>query len=178
MTVSKSILLVLIVLCLSAVCLGQSAATGDLHVIVKDAKGSVITNATVTVTDAEKGFQRSTMANTDGEYNVLALPPRVYAVTVEAPGFAKAAIKDVKVTVGQLAELPVELAVAGTQETINVNAEAELIETERTSSTNTIEQRRIENLPINGRNYINFALTDSRLREMTPPQSAQRRLRV
>ena len=163
MRASKSILLVLIVLCLSAVCFGQSAATGDLHVIVKDAKGSVITNATVTLTDAEKGFQRSTTSNTDGEYNVLALPPRVYAVTVEAPGFAKAAIQEVKVTVGQLAELPVELAVAGTQETINVNAEAELIETERTSSTNTIEQRRIENLPINGRNYINFALTDSRL---------------
>src|SRR5256885_17236802 len=114
MSASKLILRILMVLWLSAVCFGQSAATGDLHVIVKDAKGSVITSATVTVRDAEKGFERSTTVNTEGEYNILALPPRVYAVTVEASGFARAAVKDVKVTVGQLAELPVQLAVAGT----------------------------------------------------------------
>src|ERR1041385_5626107 len=163
MTASKSILLVLILIALSAVCFGQSAATGDLHVIVKDAKASMITNATVTVSDTAKGFERAITANTEGQYNVLALPPGVYAVTVQAQGFAKASVKDVKITVGQLAELPVELAVAGTQEIVNVSGEAALVETERTSSTNTIEQRRIENLPINGRNYINFALTDSQV---------------
>src|SRR5215471_7645 len=169
MTASKSILLVMTVLCFNAVCFGQSAATGDLHVIVKDAKASMVTNATVTVSDTAKGFERATSANTEGQYNVLALPPGVYAVTVQAQGFAKASVKDVKITVGQLAELPVELAVAGTQEIVNVSAEAELIETERTSSTNTIEQRRIENLPINGRNYINFALTDSQVMRDNAP---------
>jgi hypothetical protein len=169
MTVSKSILPVLIVLALSTVCFGQSSATGDLHVIVKDAKASVITNATVIVSDNAKGFERSTTANTDGQYNVLALPPGIYAVTVEAQGFAKALVKGVKITVGQLAELPVELGIAGTQETVNVSAEAALIETERTSSTNTIDQRRIENLPINGRNYINFALTDSQVMRDNAP---------
>ncbi|HSS97922.1 MAG TPA: TonB-dependent receptor, partial [Terriglobales bacterium] len=163
MKTSKVILLALITVCLSTVCFAQSAATGDLHVIVKDAKASLVTNATVTVRDAENGFERSTAVNNDGQYNILALPPRIYTVTVEAAGFAKASVKNVRITVGQLAELPVELAVAGAQETVSVSAEAELIETERTSSTNTIEQRRIENLPINGRNYINFALTDSRL---------------
>ena len=78
-------------------------------------------------------------------------------------------MKEVRVTVGQLAELPVELGVAGTQETINVSAEAALVETERTSTTNTIDQRRIENLPINGRNYINFALTDSQVMRDNAP---------
>src|SRR3989449_9517537 len=62
-----------------------------------------------------------------------------------------------------MADLPVTLAVAGTQETVNVSSAAEQVETQRSSSTDTIEQRRIDNLPINGRNYINFALTDSRL---------------
>ena len=160
MSASKSFLRVLsVALALGSICFGQSAATGDLHVIVKDTKGSVITNATVSVNDVAKGFQRLTTANTEGQYNVLALSPGVYTVTVEAQGFAKAVIKDARITVGQLAELPVELGVAGTQETVNVSAEAALVETERTSSTNTIEQRRIENLPINGRNYINFTLT-------------------
>src|ERR1041384_2788723 len=169
MTASKSILLVLIILYLSAICFAQSSATGDLHVIVKDVKAGMITSATVTVNDPAKGFARSTTANTDGQYNILALPPGVYAVTVEAQGFAKASVKDVKITVGQLAELPVELAVAGTQETINVSAEAALVETERTSSTNTIEQLRIKNLPNNGRNYINFALTDSQVTRDNAP---------
>src|SRR5260221_11830457 len=123
MSASKLILLVTIVLSLGAICFAQSAATGDLHVIVKDAKGSLITNATVTIRDAEKGFERSTTVNTDGEYNILAVSPRAYAVTIEPAGFAKATIKDVKVTLGQLAELPVELAVAGAQKTVSVGDE-------------------------------------------------------
>src|SRR5437588_865813 len=68
-----------------------------------------------------------------------------------------------------MAELPIALSVAGTSETVTVSSEAEVVETQRTSSTDTITQQRIENLPINGRNYINFALTDSRLaRDDTP----------
>jgi hypothetical protein len=169
MSPSKLMSQILILLAMSTVCLGQSAATGDLHVTVKDANARLITNANVTVRDPGKGFERSTSINTDGQYNLLALPPGTYIVTVEAQGFAKASIRDVNITVGQLAELPVELGVAGTQETVSVSAEAALIETERTSSTDTIEQRRIENLPINGRNYINFALTDSQvLRDNAP----------
>src|SRR5438034_9854519 len=62
-----------------------------------------------------------------------------------------------------MAELPVALTIAGGREVVEVNSQAALVETTRTSSTDTIEQRRIDNLPINGRNYINFALTDSRL---------------
>src|SRR6267143_2523503 len=68
-----------------------------------------------------------------------------------------------------MAEIPISLSVAGTEEVINVSSAAELVETQRTSSTDTIDQRRIDNLPINGRNYINFALTDSRLARDTAP---------
>ena len=89
------------------------------------------------------------------------------------PGFAKATAENVAITVGQKAELPVELSVAGGQETVTVSSEAELVETTRTSTTNTIEQRRIDNLPINGRNYINFTLTDSQvLRDNAPSLGA------
>ena len=61
------------------------------------------------------------------------------------------------------------LSVAGGKETVTVNAESELVETTRSSTTDTVNQRRIDNLPINGRNYINFALTDSQvLRDNAP----------
>ena len=163
MTTAKTVSLAIFVFLLASLAYGQGAATGDLHVTVKDAKGSLVTNATVTVRDNSKGFVRSTTVNTDGEYSLRALPPATYTVTVDAPGFAGTTAVNVTVTVGQMAELPVSLRVAGGEQTISVSAEAELVETERTSSTDTIGERRIENLPINGRNYINFALTDSRL---------------
>ena len=147
---------------LSTFAFPQGAATGDLHVTVKDLKGAVVTNATVTARDEARAFERATATNANGEYRILALPPGKYSVVVEAAGFAKnTSIQTI--TVGQLADLPVTLAVAGAQETVTVSAGAEQVETQRSSSTDTIEQRRIDNLPINGRNYINFALTDSRL---------------
>ncbi len=128
-----------------------------------------MTNATVTARDEAKGLERATSENTDGQYHILLLPPAQYTVTAEAPGFARATIPNVVITVGQMAELPLVLSVAGSQEVINVSSAAELVETQRTSSTDTIDQRRIDNLPINGRNYINFALTDSRLARDTAP---------
>ncbi len=128
-----------------------------------------MTNATVTARDEAKGLERATSENTDGQYHILLLPPAQYTVTAEAPGFARATVPNVVITVGQMAELPIVLSVAGSQEVINVSSAAELVETQRTSSTDTIDQRRIDNLPINGRNYINFALTDSRLARDTAP---------
>ena len=69
----------------------------------------------------------------------------------------------VVITVGGLVELPVTLAVATGKEVVEVSSQAELVETSRSSTTDTIGQRRIDNLPINGRNYINFTLTDSQV---------------
>src|SRR6202165_3978070 len=110
----------------------QGAATGDLHVSVKDPKGSGVTNATVTVRDVAKGLERAGSGDGQGGYSVRQLAP----VTVTA---------------------------AGSREVIEVSSQAELVETARSSTTATIGQRRIDNLPINGRNYINFTLTDSQV---------------
>jgi Carboxypeptidase regulatory-like domain/TonB dependent receptor len=142
---------------------GQGSASGDLHVIVKDEKGSFVTSATVTVREQAKATVRATTLNTDGVYRIVSLPPGVYTVTVEAPGFAKAEAKDQSLTVGQMKELPITLNVSGVETVVNVSSEADLVETSRSSATDTIDQRRIDNLPINGRNYINFAQTDSQV---------------
>jgi hypothetical protein len=163
MKMRNTVSLAFLILLLPTLIFAQGAASGDLHVTVRDPKGSLVTNATVTVRDQARAFERSTTTNTDGEYRILALPPGKYTVRVEASGFAKTEATGVPITVGQMAELPVTLSVAGEQTVINVSSAAEVVETQRSSSTDTIEQRRIDNLPINGRNYINFALTDSRL---------------
>jgi hypothetical protein len=142
---------------------GQGAATGDLHITVKDERGNLITNATVTAQEQAKGFVRTTKLNNDGEYRLLSLPPGMYTVTVESGGFARYSASDQAVTVGQMRDLAVTLAVGSVETVVNVSSEAALVETSRSSTTDTIDQRRIDNLPINGRNYINFTLTDSQV---------------
>ena len=148
----------------------QGAATGDLHVTVKDPKGSIVTNATVTVRDVAKALERAGSSDGQGGYSVRQLAPGFYTVVVDAPGFAKAEASGVAITVGEMAELPVALSVAGGKEVVEVNAQAEIVETSRSSTTDTIGERRIDNLPINGRNYIQFTLTDSQAQRDSAPQ--------
>jgi len=165
--------LVVAFLMLASLALGQGVATGDLHILVKDPQGQAVTNATVVVRDQAKGVQRAASANGVGGYDLIALPPASYAVTVTAAGFATLTANDVTVTVGGSATLPVTLSIQGTKETVTVSSESDLIETTRTSTTDLVDQKRIDNLPINGRNYINFTLTDSQvLRDSAPNTGA------
>lgn len=160
----KAVVLTFSFLLVSALALGQGgAATGDLHVSVKDPRGNFITNASVKARDVAKGLERTATGDGQGGYSAQLLPPGTYAVTIDAAGFSGVLSTGVVITVGGTVELPVVLSVAGGKEVIEVNSQADLVETSRSSTTNTIGQRRIDNLPINGRNYIDFTLTDSQV---------------
>lgn len=150
-------------LLLSSLLYGQGVSTGDLHVTVTDPQAQPVANAVVVARDGARGIERAAAGNGAGGYEMLALPPGSYVVTVSAQGFAKASAANVVVTVGGSLELPVSLSVARTEQTVEVSSAAELIETTRTSTTDTVGQRQIDDLPINGRNYINFTLTDSQV---------------
>ena len=163
----------LIWLLIAAACLTCGATaqvqTSELHLLVKDAKGGVVPGATVTVADPEKGISRLAKTNNEGVAVLLLLPPGLYSVTVEATGFAKLVQNSVRLTIGQVAELALALSVAAANETVTVTSDAELVETQQTASGTTINQTSIDNLPINGRNYISFALTNSQLARDTAP---------
>ena len=151
-------------LLVAALAFGQGgAATGDLHVTVKDPAGNLVPNATVTVRNEAKGLERTATSDGQGGYSARLLPPGTYTVTVEAPRFTRIENTGVIITVGGLVELPVSMEISGAKEVVEVTSQASLVETSRTSTTDTIGQRRIDNLPINGRNYINFTLTDSQV---------------
>jgi hypothetical protein len=106
MVVRKLVSIAFVIVMLAAFGFAQGASTGDLHITVRDQKSGLVTNATVTVRDETKGLERTTSENSDGQYQVLLLPPGRYTVTVEAAGFGKATVTDVAITVGQMAEIP------------------------------------------------------------------------
>lgn len=169
MKFAQSLMLVAGAIACLAMSVFAQVQTADLRVTVKDSNGALVRNATVTAAEQGRGLTRTVTTNTDGTYQFLSLPPGVYTVTVEAPGFGKTVNESVHITIGQVAELPVALSVAAASETVNVSAEAQLVETQQTASATTIDQQNIANLPINGRNYVNFALTNSQIARDTAP---------
>lgn len=143
--------------------LAQSQANAaDLGGFVRDPSGAVVAGATVTVRNTGTNLTRTATSNDEGFYQLTNLPPGVYEVTVEATNFKKAVLSEVKLTVGQRADIDVPLEVGGIGETVTVSGTTgDIIETSRTAVANTIEQERIENLPINERSATGFALTIS-----------------
>jgi hypothetical protein len=147
----------------STVALGQAQANAsDLQGVVRDQSGAVISGATVTARNPATNISKATTSNAEGAYLIVNLTPGDYEVTVEAPNFKKALLPGVKLTVGQRADLDVALEVGQVSEVVTVSgASPELVETSKTAVATTIDQQRIENLPINERNYLSFALTTS-----------------
>jgi Carboxypeptidase regulatory-like domain/TonB dependent receptor len=151
---------IVMIFSVSAIFAQAQVSTADLNGTVVDPNGAVVAGATVTAKSSSTGITRTVTSNDSGEYSLIGLPPGEYEVTVEAATFKKTVISPVKLTVGQSAGLEVKLEL-GTQDVIvNVSGDSvELIETTRTSVANTIDQQRIENLPINERSATGFALT-------------------
>ncbi len=147
----------------SSVALGQAQANAaDVQGYVKDAQGAAVVGATVTARNPATNTSKNTTTNGEGYYQIAALPPGDYELTVEAPNFKKSVLPTVTLTVGQRADLDVALEVGQVSEVVTVSgATAEIVETSRTAVATTVDQQRIDNLPINERNYLAFALTTS-----------------
>lgn len=138
------------------------ASTADLIGTVVDPTGAVVAGATVTAKNAATGISRTVTADNAGEYQIIGVPPGDYEVTATAANFKTVVISPVKLTVGQRAELKVQLEVGAQTAVVNVSGDSvNLVETTNTTVSNTIDQQRIENLPINERTATGFALTIS-----------------
>lgn len=133
-------------------------ASGDITGIVTDPTGAVISNGTVTVTDAAKGIKRAAQTGTDGRYTVAGLQPAVYNISVAKSGFQTELMKNVTVTVGQVLTLDFQLKVSGVSEAVEVTTEPPVVDTEKTGQAETINQQYIQDLPINRRDYLTFTL--------------------
>jgi carboxypeptidase family protein/TonB-dependent receptor-like protein len=138
-----------------AMALGQ-AAQAELTGDVRDGSGAGVAKATVTVTQTETGDATKATSGKDGVYIVTNLRPGPYTVTVEAQGFRRFIQEGVRLTTGERIRLNVALTVGEVSEEVKVTADASLLRTETGSLGQVIRNRRIVELPLNGRNYFSL----------------------
>ncbi|HEY0143099.1 MAG TPA: TonB-dependent receptor [Thermoanaerobaculia bacterium] len=157
MSVRTTLVLCLLCLLTPFALLAQSS-TGSISGIVSDDSGSALPGVTVTATSSSTGSSRSVVSNERGHYQLALLPPGVYNVVGELEGFRPVRYDRVTVNVGTDVTLHLKLQV-GISESMTVSAEAPLVETARTQVSSVVNETAIENLPVNGRNFIDFVLT-------------------
>ena len=156
--------IVVVISLLSALGLGALPAlaqarssSADLTGIVSDPSESFIRGATVTAANVATGQARSVITDSNGAYRIPLLPPGEYEVKIEANGFNTQIKKGLTLTVGQTLGLNFKMTIGGPGVSVLIETDEPLTEPERTHQASTITQKPINSLPINGRNFLDFA---------------------
>ncbi len=152
------------VACLLALSAGSAVSAyaqtfqGSLTGSVKDESGAVIAGAVVTAVEQDKGLIRSAVTGNDGLYNIALLPPGRYRVTAEKPGFEKTSRGVIQLAVNQQQQMDFTLKVGSQSTTITVEATPGVVDTQTASVGTTISQTNVDQVPLNGRQFLELAL--------------------
>ncbi len=146
----------------SAVLLGLCTAipslpqitTAEITGTITDPGGAVVAGANITVTNTANAATRTTTTNEEGVYRLPSLSPGLYTLRIECTGFTAQVRTGVELQVAQVGRIDVALQVGNVSETVEVKAAVPLIDTDTTSLGTVIENQRIVELPLNGRNYL------------------------
>src|ERR1044072_1432494 len=138
---------------------GQTSNTGTVTGVVQDEKGALLPGASVKLVNLGTNSERMATTTSDGVYEVTQLVPGNYRLEIQATGFAKYVQETVVVNVLQRTSANADLKVGGIGETVTVTGEStHLVETTKTDVSGVIDQRRLENLPVNGRSFASLAI--------------------
>jgi hypothetical protein len=136
---------------MAGVAFGQTASITGL---VKDQTGAVLPGATVLLANVETGIQRTTLTNDEGYYTLQLLRPGDYRISVQAIGFKPIVRSGIKLEVQQIARIDFAMELGELTQEINVTGAAPLLEQESSSLGEVIQGRKVEDLPLNGRNPL------------------------
>ena len=145
--------LIIVVLGLALVPSSVAQTFGEITGVVTDTSGAVVAAATVTVTNTQTNATRAAVTNNVGNYSFPALPPGVYNVKVEIQGFQPEIRSGVELQVQQVARLDFQLNVGSVSTAVEVTGGAPLLTTENATLGTVIDNQRIVDLPLNGRNF-------------------------
>jgi len=151
----------------TGVAAAQSTAT--LQGTVTDATGASVPNATITVHNQSTGEERTTQTTDAGFYIVPSLPVGTYHVEVKAPGMQSMVVHDIVLDVGRTVAQDFAMKVAATSETIEINATAPVVDATTVSVGAVVNQRTVQEIPLNGRHFVDLALLIPG--SVTPPQN-------
>ena len=157
--------LVLLVFAVSAF----AQTTSSIQGTVTDQNGAAVVGAQVLVKNTALGIERTTQTSSTGSYEVPGLPPGTYSVQIQSAGFETQLAKNLVLQVSQNSVQNFGLKVASTSEVVTVEATAPLIESTTITVGQTIDQRTVQQIPLNGRHFVDLALLIPGT--VTPPQN-------
>ncbi len=157
--------------------LGQSQSSGTIRGKVSDASGAVIPDAAVTVTSDDQGFKREVNTNEQGEYAFTLLPPGHYSLSVEKQGLGIYTHSAIALEVGQNLEVQVTLTLTSVNQRVEVTSAVPLLNTSDADISTEINQKFIQELPLNQRNvfglvFLNSAVSNTALTQWTGGSSS------
>ena len=144
-------------LLLGAVCAVAQIGTGSINGSVVDQSGAVVPEVKITVTNVDRDVRRVVFSTATGDYTVTDLLPGNYSITAEKAGFQITSIPAFELQVDQNARMDIALHVGQTTQTVSVSGHAVVLETSSATVGHVIDTQQIEDLPLNGRNFLDLA---------------------
>ena len=154
----RAALWIVILMCVTAPWVRAQGTSATITGTLKDPSGAVIAGSTVKAASVESGREWTTTSNEVGIYNLTALPPGQYTVSVEAAGFKRLVTNTITLEVNQVARVDLSLEVGTAADTVAVTGVAPLLDTETSQLGNVITGTTTVNLPLNGRNFAQLTL--------------------
>jgi hypothetical protein len=134
----------------------RSQTTSTIEGTVTDKQGLGVSGVEVRVEGSTAAASRSVTTESNGAYQIPGLPAGTYKLTVTRDGFRTETFNDLEVTLNRTLNFDVQLQVGTTQERVEISAELPLLDTTSSSTGATIVPQEIENMPLNGRNYLDL----------------------
>jgi hypothetical protein len=152
------LLTMILMLSPTAVHAQSASSTGRLEGTVTDSTGAAVPGAVITVRNPNTGVTATLQAGAEGDFTFLYLDPGTYEVSIQKGGFNKLVLKDITITVGTRAIIHQPLTVGKVETTVSVSGTTPLLDTAESSLGTVVDQQSINSLPLNGRNFTDFAL--------------------
>lgn len=166
---TKFLLGLFVCTCTLSSLLAQSEVGGaTLNGLIADPSGAAVPQAKITATNSATSLTRVTESSAEGLFSFVRLPVGRYSISIEKSGFKTFKRENIELTVGAVATLNAQLEIGAVSEITSVSADLPLVETTRVSTATTVNEKAVRDLPINGRNFLDFTvLTPGVVRDQT-----------
>ena len=143
-------------ICSTSAQLFAQAVSGTILGTVHDASGALVAKAPITITNTATGLNRTVETDASGEFSAPSLPPGIYSLTVQLEGFKKTTLSNLVVGVDQKVRAEVTLQLGAVADVINVEGTAPVVKSDSSELGDTVTERQIKDLPLNGRDFVNL----------------------